>query len=392
MNLSLMLFGYRRVCAQKEFAADLLNLCLKAEISYADFRVDESGEISFSCGLRSAKQLIELANGEGVPICVSAARGLPKQLYQRRLRWGLILGSFCASVLLFLSTQFVWSVRITGNETMSANEVYRELTDAGFGIGSYLPRFSASNLENRVLLSSDRLAWISVHMDGTVAVVQVVERHTADEESPAKPANLIALFDGQIEMIELYRGDCVVKIGQAVQKGQLLVSGVYDSEALGARFTRAAGRIWARTEHQFEVRIPLNYVEKCYVDEKIGAITLNFFEKSMKIFKNTGNDSGGCDIIEEENHLDMIGPNPLPFSLSVQSLHYYREEERVRTPEEALELAYAALADLLKGFSADTQLLSKEIKTTLTDSEVILVCTVNCIEDIALQSEFEVVD
>jgi hypothetical protein len=112
----------------------------------------------------------------------------------------------------------------------------------------------------------------------------------------------------------------------------------------------------------------------------------------MKIFKNTGNGSGDCDIIEEINHLDTIGPNPLQFSLSVQSLRYYREETRTRTPEEALELAYASLSELLGGFSADTQLLSKEIKTTLTDSEVILICTVNCIEDIAFQSEFEVVD
>ncbi len=392
MNLSLTLFGYRRISAEEAFAAELLNLCLENEISYADFCVDERGGISFSCALRSAKKLIELANRRGVPICASAARGLPKQLHLRRLRWGLILGSICACVLLFFSTQFVWSVRITGNETMSASEIYRELTDAGFGVGSYLPSFRAAELENRVLLSSNRLAWISVHMDGTVAVVQVVERHAADATTPKKPANLIALVDGQIEMIELYRGECMVKIGQAVQKGQLLVSGVYDSEALGARFTRAAGRIWARTEHHFEVRIPLNYVEKCYVDEKIGGITLNFFEKSMKIFKNTGNDGGNCDIIEEVNHLDTVGPNPLPFSLTVQSLRYYQEMQRTRTPEEALELAYASLAALLGEFSSDTQLLSKEIKTTLTDGEVILLCTVTCIEDIAFQSEFEVVD
>ena len=392
MNLSLLILGYRRVCTEEAFAAELLNLCLEREISYADFCVDEKGGIAFSCTLRSAKRLRELADERGIPIGVSAAGGLPKQLHQRRLRWGLILGSLCASALVFLSTQFVWSLRITGNESMTTSDIARELADAGFGVGSYLPRFRASELENRVLLTSDRLAWISVHMDGTVAVVQVVERHVANAESSKKPANLIALSDGQIESIELYRGDCVVKIGQAVQKGQLLVSGVYDSEAVGVRFTRASGRIWARTEHTFEVRIPLTYTEKCYVDEKIGQISLNFFQNSIKIFKNTGNASGECDIIEEVNHLDTLGPNPLPISLAVQTLRYYRTETKTRTPEEALDLAYEELASLLAKFSSDTQLLSKQIKTTLTDGELILFCTVSCIEDIALQFEFEVVD
>ena len=233
---------------------------------------------------------------------------------------------------------------------------------------------------------------LCVRIDAIFLFVAEKERHAPKTETSKKPANLIASADGQIESIELYRGDCVVKIGQAVQKGQLLVSGVYDSAALGVRFTRAAGRIWARTEHTFEVRIPLTYTEKCYVDEKIGEISLNFFQNSMKIFKNSRNAGGECDIIEEVNHLETLGPNPLPISLAVQTLCYYRAETRTRSPEEALELAYAELSSLLAKFSSDTQLLSKQIKTTLTDGELILSCTVICIEDIALQYEFEVVD
>ena len=74
-----------------------------------------------------------------------------------------------------------------------------------------------------------------------------------------------------------------------------------------------------------------------------------------------------------------------------QTLRYYEEVPARRTPEAALELAYEQLARELGGFSDDTQLLRKDIRTTLTDDALILDCTVLCIENIAVQSEFEIV-
>ncbi|MBR7098488.1 MAG: hypothetical protein IKC59_03655, partial [Clostridia bacterium] len=69
---------------------------------------------------------------------------------------------------------------------------------------------------------------------------------------------------------------------------------------------------------------------------------------------------------------------------------FYEEIPVKRTEEQALLLAYESLAKELESLSADAQLLRKEITTTLTDRSVILDCTVLCIEDIAVQSEFEV--
>ena len=84
---------------------------------------------------------------------------------------GLLLGMF----LLWLSGQFVWDVRVTGNETMTATEVKQVLKESGFGVGSYIPALQSNELENRVMLLSDRISWMSIYMDGTVAMVQIKE-------------------------------------------------------------------------------------------------------------------------------------------------------------------------------------------------------------------------
>lgn len=392
MNPILLLLGFRTLQTDAAHATDLLNLCMELDVSYTGFSGLADGGIRFSCTLHTARRLCRRAEERGIPVTAAASGGLPVQLWARRRRAGLILGTLCAVALTVIARQYVWDVRVTGNESMTAAEVRAELSACGFGVGSYLPGFHAGELENRVLLQSDRIAWISVFMDGTVAQVQVVERVSKPEEETKNPANLVAARDGQIESVELYRGNCVVKIGQPVQAGQLLVSGIYDSQTVGFRYTRAAGRILARTEHSYHVEIPLSYIEKRYTDTKQGDIWLNFFQNSLKIYKSTGNERGSCDIIETGNSFAGLGLSNLPVSVTSRTLRFYEEVPAERTPEQALELAYAQLARELGTLSDGTQLLRKDISTTLTESSLILDCTVLCIENIAAQVEFELVD
>ena len=93
-----------------------------------------------------------------------------------------------------------------------------------------------------------------------------------------------------------------------------------------------------------------------------------------------------------EKHFSFLGLESLPVFLSVEICKCYEETEVQRTPEEALELAYEALASELGALSRDTQLLRKDIKTTISEDSLILECVVCCIENIAVQSEFEVTD
>jgi similar to stage IV sporulation protein len=254
--------------------------------------------------------------GSGVEVGVERSFGLPYFCYRHRKRAGIFLGTLLSVILMFLSQRFVWDVRVTGNDTMTESEVIEELSACGFGVGSYIPGFRAGELENRVLISSDKIAWISIYLDGTVATVQVVEHGTAPPaEDVSKPANLVAAFDGQIETLELYRGSCLVTAGQAVKKGDLLVSGIYDSQTQGMRYTRASGKVFARAWQRIRVEIPFRYEEKVYGEAQRGDVTLNFFGFSTKILKSTGNLVGSYDIIEDEKEYALGNGCRLPFSV-----------------------------------------------------------------------------
>ncbi len=392
-GLSLFLLGWREVSAPKEDSIDVLNLCLANGIQYNNFHVDEEGSIFFSCSARSAAQLKRRCAEKGLSLTLGQTHGLLGGCTQLLHRPGLILGALACILLLLASGRFVWDIRVTGNNTMSREEVLQALREEGLYVGAYIPALEPNALSNRVMLNSDRISWLSVYMKGTVGVVQIIEATSPPaEEGPKKPANLIAKYDGQIEYVELYRGNCIVHVGEAVRKGDLLVSGLYDSPGEGYAWTRAAGSVLARTEHEICIEIPLSYSEKVYTEERNGGFLLSFFDFSLNFSKKCGNEEASCDIIEKEKCFSFFGEPPLPLSLTYYVHKPYTMTSQMRSHEEALERAYQELDKRLSDMSPSMELIDKRVVCTFEDDRVILVCTITCIEDIAVQSEFEITE
>ncbi len=392
MNLTLWLSGSVEVRAAADSRVRLLNLCLQNGVPYRNFCYTEDGGISFRTPYLTAKRLQKKARSEGFSVTLGAARGIPAGLYHARRRVGLLLGGFVAICLLILSGRFVWDIEITGNTQMTAGEIRALLRACDFEVGSYIPSVQTRELENRILIASPEISWVAVNLSGTVARVQVIERQTPSVKPDlSKPANLVAACDGQIEFLQLYRGDAVVKVGQAVKKGELLVSGIYDDRDGGFRYTRAAGEVLARTSHTYQVKIPFRYEEKLPTEPICRSVSLNFFQFSMEIFKNTGNQGKDCDIIKDDTQLKLLGSRLLPIRITVTREQPYTVKTLERTRNEALELAYKTLEKDLASLSARAELLQKSIRTEWREDGVILVCTVEVIENIAVQSEFEII-
>jgi len=397
VSIALFLRGSCTVSVPSVHRTAAMNLCMQMGLQYTNFVWCEDGSVQFSCTASSARRFLAACQKRDIEAEIVAHRGLPKLLKRLGERAGLVVGAVLAMALIVLSGLFVWDVQVSGNETLTEGEVIAELQKCGFGVGSYLPNLRVREIENRVLMASERIGWLSINTEGTVARVQVIEHisgETDGEDTPSSknPANLVATRDGQIEYLELYRGNPVVVAGQAVKTGELLVSGLYDSKTGSFRYTHAAGRVMARTERTIEVEIPLLYEEKIYDEPYLQEMELCFFDFSHKIFKNSGNPSVLCDIIKYNSNLGQLGNNRLPVSLSRTEVHPYHLEERQRSAEDALALCYAQLAGELSSLSGEVQLLQKEILTEIGERSVVLVCTLTCIENIALVQEFEIVE
>ena len=389
MGIYNFIFGKRRVSVDSSDGAALLGVCMKYRYPYTNMK-NENGRIYVTLTAYSSERLIYRLSEMGITADAEEPAGLPSILYRCRGRYGLWLGLILAAMIVFSSGRVVWDIRVSGNESLSADEVESVLADCGFRRGKVISEFNADKTEAYALLTCDRLAWLSVNIKGTVAYVEVREKiPTDDTPKPTKPANVVAAYSGTVIEIIAYDGLAEVKAGDEVKKGDLLISGAYGEKTPGLRVTRAAGYVKARTVRSFSVEIPLAHEEKVYTGEKKSEKYVIFFSKPIKVFTNYRNLGASCDKIEGETVLSFLGAR-LPVSVVSEVYLEYGTVTAYYSEAEAEALAKDKLEELLATELVGAELISRNDTYELRDGSVILTAEIISVCDIALTREFEI--
>lgn len=378
-----LLGGWYEICGDRSAAAVFLNICMRNCCPYWGYRQDAEG-FTFRVRRRVWQDLSAACAAEGLSLCCLCEGGLPKIFRRYRRRWGLMIGLLAFAGIIWLSGQFVWRMEVKGTVQCQPRDVLEELSAQGFGVGSYIPAVDVNILQNRTLIASDRFSWLSVNLIGTTAQVEVVElakRETLPRETA--PANLVAAADGQIVRLELRDGRPAVEVGDVVQSGALLVSGMWETKDTRMLTARAEGKVYAQVVHRISVEIPFAYDAKRYTGEKFRENRIIFFGKVINLFRNTGILGGSCDTIDNERILSFFGRISVPVSLCTTTHLAYVTEPAVRDETAARALAEFTLRQQTDALCADRELIRSTTTTTVTDDGVRLDCTLWCIENIA---------
>ncbi len=355
-RIDTLLFGYREFRVKREdsarFAAILLRLGIPA-------RVLSDGHAKVR--LRDCKALSEALNGV-VPYEMGEICGLPGFLYRNRHKYGTFLGFLLGFAIVFYSSGAVWDVRVIGTE--EASEDTLELLDTlGLSVGARWSDIDKNALEAELLKKSDRIAWLNINRRGTVAYVTVKQKDSFKENGEYAYANVIASCDAVIEEINVRSGHAVVKVGDAVKKGDLLISGVIPGE-LGGGFVKAEGDVIGRITERYSCEAEREVTFKEYISEETQDISYKILGFSINILKNSGNLSDKCDIIEYDKDFMLFDRYKLPIRKHTSVLCKYQLRSYTRSTDELVEAALSDMAQLLR----DT-LISSELLAIRTDGE-----------------------
>jgi similar to stage IV sporulation protein len=137
----------------------------------------------------------------------------------------LVLGFALFLILLGLFSSFVWSVEVVGERQLTSAEVLATAAAAGLKPGVLKGRINPEQTEEVLLDGLPLLTWAGVSIRGVKATIEVAERIVPDEEE-RKPAHLVASKAGQIKEVLVINGYPLVKEGDMVSAGQILISGV----------------------------------------------------------------------------------------------------------------------------------------------------------------------
>lgn len=245
-----MLFLYRFFLGVLEievygiYPEKMLNLCEKHKISVWDIRF-QKGKICCKINVKDFKKLPKIFKKQGVRLHILKRWGLPFFTNKYKRRFGVFAGLLIFVFMLNFLSSFVWVIEVRGNKIVSDFEIINDCQKIGVNEGITTKGFDAKNKAQELLLLSDRLSWASFNIEGCVLTVDVTEI-TPKDEGEFLASNLVADSDGIIKHIDVTVGNCVVKVGDTVKKGDVLVSGIIEDEN-GTKFVKSRGKIIAET-------------------------------------------------------------------------------------------------------------------------------------------------
>ena len=321
----------------------LLALANAAEIEF--FQMQQINDLTcrFRVRRRDYKKLHELVKKRGDNLKLLGRFGLYWSWKAILFRPVLLAGLGILFLLAMYLPSRVLFVRVEGNSQIPDRQILAAAEECGIRFGASRREVRSEKVKNALLSSVPQLQWAGVNTAGCVATISVRER--AQDEPPQSEnivSNIVAARDGFILSCTVTNGNGIVKVGQTVQKGQVLVSGYTDC-GICIRATRAEGEIYAQTIHQLTAITPSSCTQRQKLVGEKHSYSILIGKKRINLWNSSGISDTSCGRMYEEYHLSLPGGFSLPLAICVQTDLYY-DTETVRVPDAQAEEALNSFA------------------------------------------------
>lgn len=377
--------GEVRLRAVSAFPERILNLCGAQKLEF--WNVCWMSQTEFTCSMSRGDylKLRRAAKNLDCTLTVERRAGVPFLLGRLRRRHVLMAGVAICAALLFFGSFFIWDFKIEGNTTVSDEEILRALQKNGIHLGTFGFSIDGEDLRNHVLLDIPELSWIAVNVSGCQAQVQVRERTPAPElADKRKPTNVVAKCDGLILKVNALDGDQLVLPGTTVEKGQILIAGIQDTDTFGARILAGMGTVTARTWYTLTTKMPLTVLQKSNTGEDRTHLSLVFGTHRIKLYGKSSYSVGNYDKMLTRTQLSLFGI-PLPVTVEEETNCFYDTKKTEESAADAQAEAEKFLTAYLHTLLSDGGAVSSTLCTSKRSGESLTVTlTAECVEQIGV--------
>ena len=350
-KLERTMWGYCRVEVCGAFPETVLNACAMQALELWDMKCEDDHTLRFCVYERDIPALEDIARRCMCDMSVlGTAGGSTRRRFLKNHVW-LLVSLLVALGILAASSLFIWDIDVYGCDELSEGEVLRALSDCGVDCGAYWPALSVDMIRASMLTRLPELAWMTVNVSGSRAIVLVEERMEKPEiyiESAG--ADIVAARTGIIRRLSVLNGTPLVGTGQSVTAGETVISGTMESLSRDARCVRAQGGVTADTWYELSAVCPAQMQEKTPRAGVRRRFALKFGKSRYNFYFSSGNTVDGCDKIIHNYSAGIRGLFALPVTLVVEELRPYRLSGTVPADTAAMGARLEArLTDGLRG-------------------------------------------
>jgi similar to stage IV sporulation protein len=280
--------------------------------------------------------------------------------------------------LLILLGQFVWSVEISGNSEYSNQVLSKFLAECGVAYGTWKGKIDCETLEMQLRQQFDDITWVSARLSGTRLYLTIQERlkgTTQASEDTYDAANLVADCSGVVDSIIVRTGTPLVKEGDSVSEGDLLVSGRVDilddsKEVVSANYCAADADVWISTELSYESSFSTVYDKIEPTGKKNIMCELAFGKYVFDAGRNKC-DETGWDSMTTWYPIRFGNDFYLPFQIAIIRQEQYEITSNTYTENEINAIAEEKFALYCEKLSKNTiQILSNSVMIEQNDLNV----------------------
>lgn len=333
------LLGYVRITIEGYFIERLMNLCLNKGILIWNSKRKKTTLLEANVSIKDFRQIVKIAKQAKCKVSIKQKKGLPFIFNRYRKRKIFFFSLILIIVAIVSLSNFVWNIEVIGNEKIDKKEIIQTLKKEGLEVGTLKNKVNTKEIINKMRLDRNDLAWIGIDIRGTNAIVKVVEADKKpDIIKEDEYCNIVATKAGIIEKVNAINGTPLVKKGDVIKEGTLVIGGWLEGKYTGTRYVHANGSVQAKVWYTQNERVELNQVisrktenEETKYSVRINNFTINFY-KTLSKFKK-------YDTIEQNKKIKLFSDFYLPIEIIQKNNYELVEENITYTKEQAKQKA-----------------------------------------------------
>ncbi|MDF2945663.1 MAG: sporulation protein YqfD [Bacillales bacterium] len=253
-----------------------VNECLNSGVELWDLKTLSNGDFNCCILLKDIRKIRSIRFKYKCKIRFQKRIGLPFFLKKAFKNAGFSVGALLFLALIFLLSNMVWDIKITGAAPDLEYKLHKQLTKEGIKRGAlqfFIP--SPQEIQKRLTDTNSEITWVGVNVKGTVLHFRIVEKTIQKPPNKLKPRHLVATKKAVIEKIFVEKGQALVGINDYVEPGQVLVTGLVGKDK---KFKKVAAKaeVIGETWYKSSVEVTLN--------KKIEVLTgKNYTNYSVKV-------------------------------------------------------------------------------------------------------------
>ena len=385
-----LILGYVRVEIEGYYIERFINICQNKKILIWNLKRENGVKLFCNIGIKDFKKLKIISRKTNCKIKIVKKKGIPFLLHRYKKRKIFAMFLIVIAFFIYTSSKYVWNVDIKVEENLMIENIEEDLEDLGLKKGILKSKIDTDKLVNEIRLKRNDISWIGIDLKGTNAIIKIVK---ADEKPDlienSDFCNIVAEKSGVITNIIAQNGTAIVKAGDEVHKGDVLIAGYMEGKYTEKRYVHSLGKVQAKIKYQKSEKIYLNQEilkesgnQEKKLQIKFNNFKINFY-KTLSKFKI-------YDTIYTEKQLKMFSNFYLPISIVEITNKEQIKENKKYSKEEAIELKKQELSsEIEKDIANKDNIQNVTVDTNELEGYVEVYVTYEVLEDIGIYEKLE---